>query len=118
MLRYQCSFVGREVGAIGIFYPIVHTVESETKLDGEQIRLKLYDNFEHISELKIKPIAGLGAVRISPVGQGYKIDEIVTKDGLYITWDDFFGSKSSAEQFLIRKGYVKNEIIEHYDHVE
>lgn len=59
----------------------------------------------------------IGAVRIVPIvnkslrGDGrtglYRIEEIVTKDGLYIEWEDHFSSIESAQEFLSKKGYTE-----------
>ena len=46
--EYEFSFNGRKVGAIGKFYAIKHTVKAVNRKKAEQ---KLYDNFEHISNL-------------------------------------------------------------------
>lgn len=46
---YTCTFVGRRKGASGIMYPITETVECMFF----DIVPKLYDKYEHISELKI-----------------------------------------------------------------
>jgi len=51
MKTYKITFHGREVGAIGIFYQITATVQAENE---EGAKLKLYDNYEHISVLTIK----------------------------------------------------------------
>ena len=53
MKKYQANFTGREVGAIGIFYNISDTVKAENE---EDVRLKLYDKYEHISQLTLKEI--------------------------------------------------------------
>lgn len=51
--RWQACFVGRRVGAIGVRYEIDAIVEA---VDKEQAELKLYDRFEHISNLIIVEI--------------------------------------------------------------
>ncbi len=61
-------------------------------------------------------MASIGRTRVSPVVvgtleprvTGYRIEEIVTKDGLYITWDELYATKESAEQQLTKMGYEKN----------
>lgn len=49
MKTYKLSFKGRKKGSIGIFYKIRATVIAESFAAAE---LKLYDNYEHISQLK------------------------------------------------------------------
>ncbi len=49
--------------------------------------------------------------RIRQIGQHYVIDEIVTKDGLYITWQEVFNSEAQARRYLKRKGYNAQGII-------
>lgn len=50
---FKVSFTGRKIGAIGIFYKIKTEVIAPNEATNEEIRLKLYENFEHISEFKI-----------------------------------------------------------------
>ncbi len=45
-------------------------------------------------------------VRVRFTGWVYRIDEIVTMDGLFITWDNCFRTEESAIAFLKRKGYI------------
>jgi hypothetical protein len=52
-MKYKIRFKGRTVGAIGITYRINTTVEAETP---EAAQLKLYDKWDTITELEIKPI--------------------------------------------------------------
>ena len=47
MYKYECRFIGRKVGAIGITYWITHTVYAEYQ---DQALSKCYDVFEHISQ--------------------------------------------------------------------
>lgn len=50
MKHYHAKFIGRTKGAIGIFYPI----EALTKgVDEEAARLALFDDYEHIQQLKL-----------------------------------------------------------------
>lgn len=49
MKKYKFSFIGRQVGAIGIFYKITATVEAENI---EAAKLRLYDKYDHIQQLK------------------------------------------------------------------
>lgn len=51
MPRYNAKFVGREVGAIGIGYPIETTLNATDK---ETAELALYDRWEHIQRLELK----------------------------------------------------------------
>jgi len=51
---YRCSFVGREVTAIGITYPTAITVEAPNE---GQARLKIYDTHDHLSNVKIEEVA-------------------------------------------------------------
>jgi len=53
MLKYQAKFTGRTINAIGKTYKIIDTVEAENE---ESARLKLYDKYEHISNLILKEI--------------------------------------------------------------
>jgi len=53
MKKFKVSFTGRLIGAIGIFYKIRTEVEMPKESAPEQIKLKLYDKYEHISEFKI-----------------------------------------------------------------
>lgn len=54
MKTFKVTFTGRKKNAIGIFYKISDIVEAPKNSTDEQIRLKLYDKYEHISNLKIK----------------------------------------------------------------
>ena len=58
MKTYKATFYGRKVGAIGIRYLIEDTVSADNK---EAARLKLYDKYEHISDLKLKEVEQQGA---------------------------------------------------------
>lgn len=53
MKKFKVSFKGRLNGAIGIFYKIRTKIEMPKDSTPEQIKLKLYDKYEHISEFKI-----------------------------------------------------------------
>lgn len=53
---YSVNFIGRKRGAIGIVYPIDETVQSDKVLSDEQILLKLYDNYEHISKFNVSRV--------------------------------------------------------------
>lgn len=48
---YKFSFTGRKLGAIGICYKISHSVKSNSRKDAE---LKIYEKFDHITELQLK----------------------------------------------------------------
>ena len=50
MNKYKCTFRGRKVNAIGIFYKIAIFIEANNI---EEVNEKLYEKYEHISELKI-----------------------------------------------------------------
>ena len=50
MKTYTAKFTGREVNAIGIFYPITTTVQGENE---EQARINLYERYEHIMGLTL-----------------------------------------------------------------
>lgn len=51
MNKYKFSFTGRKVGAIGIFYKIS---AEYTAADLKQAGSLLYNDYEHITGLKIK----------------------------------------------------------------
>lgn len=53
MNTYKAAFCGRKVGADGIRYLIETTVEADNK---ESANLRLYDQYEHISDLKLVEI--------------------------------------------------------------
>jgi hypothetical protein len=53
MKKYEIVFIGREVNAIGITYRIQTIVEAENT---DEAKLKLYDNYEHISISSINEI--------------------------------------------------------------
>ena len=50
---YSVSFLGRLSGSIGIDYPMTEIVNSKIELSLEDIKLKLYEKHEHISNVKI-----------------------------------------------------------------
>jgi len=52
MTTYLANFIGRENGAIGVTYEITERVKAD---DIEQARLALYEKYEHISGLVLKP---------------------------------------------------------------
>lgn len=49
-MKYLARFTGQKINAQGIFYKIETTVEAENE---KQAELKLYDDFDHISNLKL-----------------------------------------------------------------
>lgn len=49
-MKYTFSFIGRQNGAIGIFYKISETYEAENISEAKSL---LYRDYEHISQLKI-----------------------------------------------------------------
>lgn len=51
MRTWQASFKGRQKGAIGVFYHINVEVMADTL---NEVIEKLYEKYEHISELKIE----------------------------------------------------------------
>jgi hypothetical protein len=53
-MKYRLEFLGRKVGAIGIFYQISVTLEASTE---DEARLKIYDTHEHISGLKVTEVS-------------------------------------------------------------
>ena len=50
MKTYKATFIGRLKSAIGITYKITDKVKAENE---KEANLKLYDKYEHISNLKI-----------------------------------------------------------------
>ena len=52
MKKWEASFVGRQVGAIGVFHRIVAEAVGDTE---EEARLSLYDRYEHIHHLALFP---------------------------------------------------------------
>ena len=52
MYKYNCSCIGREKFAIGITYQINHSIESSIELTEDQIRMALYEKYEHINHLR------------------------------------------------------------------
>jgi len=50
MKIFKLSFIGRLKGAIGITYKIHETVKAENL---EAAKLKLYDKYEHITQIKV-----------------------------------------------------------------
>ena len=51
-MRWTATLIGRNRGAIGIFYPMTTTVEGDTE---EQAQLNLYERYEHLSHLRLTP---------------------------------------------------------------
>jgi hypothetical protein len=50
---YNCTFIGRRVGAQGVTYRIQEEVKSQTELTNKDISLILYKKYDHISQLVI-----------------------------------------------------------------
>ena len=50
---YKARFTGRQLGAIGIFHKCSDIVEAENE---EAARLKLYDKWDSITDLKLDPL--------------------------------------------------------------
>ena len=53
---YKTKFIGKDRLEIGIVYPIEHVVESSTELDENSLRLKLYENYDHISMIEVAQV--------------------------------------------------------------
>jgi hypothetical protein len=52
-MKYKVTFFGRQLGAIGITYAITDIVNLPRGASFEQIRLELYEDYEHITRLKL-----------------------------------------------------------------
>lgn len=52
-MTYTCEFFGRRVGAEGVFYDIVHVLDAEKDATFDEIRIKLYEYYEHIMRLTV-----------------------------------------------------------------
>jgi hypothetical protein len=50
-MQYKATFTGREVGAIGKFYPITAVAKGKNE---EEARLNLYEKWDHITGLKLE----------------------------------------------------------------
>lgn len=53
MKKYQAKFIGRQLGAIGKFYRINICIIANNE---EHAIKKLYEKYEHITDLKLKLI--------------------------------------------------------------
>jgi len=53
MNKYLVKFKGRKLNAIGKFYNISETIEASNETN---LKVKIYDNYEHITNLTIKEI--------------------------------------------------------------
>jgi len=53
-MKWSATFTGRKVGAIGVFHKITAEV---TARDLKGAALTLYDRYEHISGLKLRPMS-------------------------------------------------------------
>ena len=53
MKIYKITFTGRQKNAIGIFYKISISIQAPKNATEEEIKLKLYNDYEHISNFKI-----------------------------------------------------------------
>ena len=51
MKKYKISFIGRLAGAIGKTYRIRTTIEANSP---EEAKFKLYEKYEHISQVTIE----------------------------------------------------------------
>ena len=52
-MKYLCSFYGRKLGAIGIFYNIVIVVDAESP---NGAKVKAYETHEHIQNFQAIPV--------------------------------------------------------------
>ena len=52
-MKYTCEFTGRNFGAIGVMHHIVDGVDASDSATFDEIRIKLYDKYEHIMGLTI-----------------------------------------------------------------
>ena len=48
---YTVSFEGRKTGSIGVDYPITCEIKSDKELNNEELRLKVYEKYEHVQGL-------------------------------------------------------------------
>ena len=55
MKRYQCTFIGRKNGAIGIEYAVTRTIEAP---DQETAWMRVYETHEHIHRISAREITG------------------------------------------------------------
>ena len=53
MKTYRATFYGRQLGAIGSFYPIYDFIDADNE---EKARIKLYDKYDHITRLTLKEV--------------------------------------------------------------
>jgi hypothetical protein len=53
MMKYRVSFIGRTLGAIGMFYPIVAEVEAASE---DEAWLSLYDRYDSVMRPKFEII--------------------------------------------------------------
>lgn len=71
MFYYATRFHGRLKDAIGVTYAIRKTIESSAEMDREAVIDHLYQEFEHITAVKIE---GLAVTRDRPVfGRQYRL---------------------------------------------
>jgi hypothetical protein len=51
-MKYLAKFVGRKVNAIGVWQVFTDYVMADNE---EQARIRLYDHYEHMSQLTLEP---------------------------------------------------------------
>ena len=56
-MRFRAKFNGRKLNAIGVMYDIKAICEGDNL---EQAKFDLYNRYEHITKLRLKPIVVLG----------------------------------------------------------
>ncbi len=53
MMTFEASFIGSKVGSIGVAHACYTTVRA---VDAAAARLALYESFEHIAQLTLRPM--------------------------------------------------------------
>lgn len=61
MNKYEATFTGRKLGAIGTFYPIRTVCEGNNE---KEARSNLYSEYDSVLHLRLKLIQGEGNERI------------------------------------------------------
>jgi hypothetical protein len=93
-MRYRLTFIGRQVGAIGVRGHGVVDLDAE---DVEAAWLKLYDTHEHITRLDASELeAGRRVIEWTP-GQWWAV-EVTGADGSYTPLYQGKGGTSSARK--------------------
>lgn len=64
-MKWRAEFIGREIGAIGVFHPITIEVEGDTE---DEANLNIYETHEHVFKLTLTPLEddAVRAYRIDP----------------------------------------------------